>query len=89
MVKYNEEIVPELKKKLHRDNIMSIPKLEKIVVNMGVGKAIENKRRLENAVKDLSLIAGQRPVITKAKKINSRFQAESWSRNRLQSHSSQ
>jgi len=68
MVKYNEEIVPELKKKLHRDNIMSIPKLEKIVVNMGVGKAIENKRRLENAVKDLSLIAGQRPVITKAKK---------------------
>lgn len=68
MVKYNEEIVPELKKRLGRDNIMSIPKLEKIVINMGVGKAIENKRRLECAVKDLSLITGQRPVITKAKK---------------------
>lgn len=68
MDKYYKEIRPGLKEKLGRSNDLSIPKLEKIVISMGVGKAIENKRRLECAVRDLALISGQRPVICKAKK---------------------
>ena len=68
MKKYNEEIVPAMKAEHGYTNIMAIPKLEKIVVNMGVGKAIDNKRRLESAAKDLSHITGQHTVITKAKK---------------------
>lgn len=65
--KYNEEIVPILKQKLQSDNKLALPKLEKIVINMGIGKAVENKRRLECAVRELALISGQHPVITKAK----------------------
>lgn len=68
MEKYFKEIRSALKEKLGRSNTLSIPKLEKIVISMGVGKAIENKRRLECAVRDLTLISGQRPVICKAKK---------------------
>lgn len=64
---YYSEIVPALKEELCIKNIMALPKLEKIVVNMGVGKALENKRRLECATRDLGLIVGQKPVITKAK----------------------
>lgn len=67
MEKYNKEIRPGLKEKLGRSNMLSIPKLEKIVVSMGVGKAIENKRRLECAVRDLGLIVGQKAAICKAK----------------------
>ena len=66
--KYNKEIVPNLISKHNYKTIMEVPKLEKIVVNMGVGDATGNSKLLEAAVKDLSLITGQKPVITKAKK---------------------
>ena len=66
--KYKNEIVPNLIKKHNYNTIMEVPKLEKIVVNMGVGDATGNSKLLEAAVKDLSLITGQKPVVTKAKK---------------------
>jgi len=67
MEKYAKEIVPQLKKKLGRDNINSIPKLQKIVLNMGVGKALQDKNRMKEAAEQLGMIAGQRPQVTKAK----------------------
>jgi len=66
--KYTKEIVPNLISKHNYKTIMEVPKLEKIVVNMGVGDATGNSKLLEAAVKDLSLITGQKPVVTKAKK---------------------
>ena len=66
--KYTKEIVPNLIQKHNYSTIMEVPKLEKIVVNMGVGDATGNSKLLEAAVKDLGLITGQKPVITKAKK---------------------
>ncbi len=66
--KYLKEVIPALIKDCNISNKMAVPKLEKIVINMGVGKAIDNKKRLEQSVKELAAIAGQRPVITKAKK---------------------
>ena len=66
--KYNEEIMPSLKEKFNYSNVMEIPKLEKIVVNMGVGDATTNSKLLEAAVADLEIITGQKPVITKSKK---------------------
>jgi large subunit ribosomal protein L5 len=70
---YEKEIVPALSKKLGRQNILSLPRLEKIVINMGVGKALQDKERLKQAVEHLALIAGQRPQITKARKSISSF----------------
>lgn len=67
MDRYNKEIVPQLKTKLGRDNINSIPKLQKIVLNMGVGKALQDKNRMKEAAEQLGMIAGQRPQVTKAK----------------------
>lgn len=65
--KYKTEIVGELKKKFGRDNINSIPKLQKIVLNMGVGKALQDKNRMKEAAEQLGMIAGQRAQVTKAK----------------------
>src|SRR5438270_479912 len=65
--RYQKEIVPALKKKLGRDNIHSIPKLEKIVVNMGVGKALQDKNRMEQSAEQLGQITGQRAQIRKAR----------------------
>ena len=65
---YNEEIVPALTKKFNYTSKMEVPKLEKIVLNMGVGDATTDSKYLEAAVKELEVIAGQKPVITKAKK---------------------
>src|SRR5436305_7591707 len=65
--KYKKEIVPALQKKLGRDNVLSLPKLQKIVVNMGVGKAIQDKNRMEQAVDDLGKITGQKPQVTKSR----------------------
>lgn len=65
---YKERIIPALKEALGRDNIMSLPKLSKIVINMGVGSCIADKKYLEEAVDVLTQIAGQKAVITKAKK---------------------
>lgn len=66
--KYLNEIIPSLKDKYNYKSIMEVPKLEKIVINMGVGDATTNSKLLEAAVKDLEIISGQKPVITKAKK---------------------
>jgi large subunit ribosomal protein L5 len=65
---YINSVVPALTKEFNYKNRMQVPKLEKIVVNMGVGEAIQNIKALESAVADLSQIVGQKPVITKAKK---------------------
>jgi len=65
---YIKEVVPALIKEFNYKNRMQVPKLEKIVVNMGVGEAIQNIKALDSAVADLSLIVGQKPVITKARK---------------------
>src|SRR5262249_8046549 len=65
--KYNKEIVPALSKKFNRENRLSLPKLTKIVLNMGVGKALQDKDRMKQAAEQLGLIAGQRPQITKAR----------------------
>ncbi|WP_439620836.1 50S ribosomal protein L5 [Gemmata sp.] len=64
---YNKEIVPALAKKLGRANRLSLPKLSKIVLNMGVGKALQDKERMKQAAEHLGQIAGQRPQITKAR----------------------
>jgi len=66
--KYITEVVPQLKAKLGFDNIMQLPKLEKIVVSIGLGEAIQNPKALEAAEGDLAMISGQHPVITRAKK---------------------
>ena len=60
MERYSQEIVPQLAKKLGRDNKHSLPKLAKIVINMGVGKALQHKNRIEQAVDNLTQIAGQK-----------------------------
>jgi len=71
--KYKKEIVPNLKQKFGRDNDLSLPRLHKIVVNMGVGKALQDKNRLEQAAEQLSQITGQKAQITLAKKAVSGF----------------
>ncbi|HBW14282.1 MULTISPECIES: 50S ribosomal protein L5 [Proteiniclasticum] len=70
---YNEQVIPKMMEKFGYKNIMEVPKLEKIVINMGVGKAKENAKILESAVADLTIIAGQKPIITKAKKSVANF----------------
>ena len=65
---YQEEVVSSLMNKFEYDSIMQTPKVEKIVVNMGVGDAVQNAKALDTAVEELTLITGQKPVITKAKK---------------------
>ena len=65
--KYSKEILPELMKKFGRTNINSMPKLQKICINMGVGKALQDKNRMTEAVDQLTLIAGQKAQITQAK----------------------
>lgn len=66
--KYNNEIVNSLMDQFDYQSIMEVPKIEKIVLNMGVGDAVSNTRNLENAVNELTLISGQKPVVTRAKK---------------------
>ncbi|NIO40315.1 MAG: 50S ribosomal protein L5 [Burkholderiales bacterium] len=65
---YQKQIVPELMKQFGYKSVMEVPRLEKIVLNMGVGEAVNDKKILENAVGDLTLISGQKPVITKARR---------------------
>jgi len=71
--KYTKEIAPSLKEKLGYKSVMEVPRLKKITINMGVGEASKDKGVLENAVRDLESIAGQKPVITKARKAVSSF----------------
>jgi len=65
--KYTKDIVPELAKKFARKNVLSLPRLRKIVLNMGVGKALQDKNRMEQAAEQLTLIAGQKSQITKSR----------------------
>ena len=65
---YEKAIIPALMKKFEYKSIMQVAKLEKLVINIGLGDTKENPKALENAMNDLALITGQRPVITKAKK---------------------
>ena len=66
--KYKSEVVPALTKKFSYKNVMQVPKLEKIVINMACGDAVGNAKALESAIADLTQIAGQKPVITRARK---------------------
>lgn len=66
--KYSQEIAPSLVEKFKYSSTMAVPKLDKIVINMGVGEAVSNAKALDKAVEELTEIAGQKPVITKAKK---------------------
>lgn len=66
--KYQNEVVPALMKKFGYKNIMEVPKVEKVVVNIGLGEAIANSKALDAAVNDLTLITGQKPIVTRAKK---------------------
>ena len=71
--KYNEQIVPELEKEFHYSNPMQVARVQKVVVSMGVGAAARDSKLIEGAVKDLTLITGQKPKITKAKKSVAQF----------------
>lgn len=66
--RYREEVVPALMNEFKYDNVMQVPGIEKVVVNIGLGKAIDEPKLLDGAVEDLRIITGQQPVITKAKK---------------------
>lgn len=66
--KYNSDIKAELMKEFKYDSIMQVPKIDKIVVNMGLGAAVENSKIIDEAVEELKVITGQKPVVTKAKK---------------------
>ena len=71
--RYKKEIVPQLQKKLGRDNLLSLPRLQKIVLNMGVGKALQDKERMKQSAEQLTLIAGQRAQVRLAKNAISNF----------------
>jgi len=66
--KFKEEITPSMVEKFEYSSVMQVPKIDKIVINMGVGDAVQNSKALDSAVEELSLISGQKPVITRARK---------------------
>jgi large subunit ribosomal protein L5 len=66
--RYREDVVPQLMQEFKYDNVMQVPRIEKIVVNIGVGEALDNPKSLDGAVEDLRIITGQKPIITKARK---------------------
>jgi large subunit ribosomal protein L5 len=70
---YKQQVVPALKKELGYENIMQVPRLTKIVVNMGLGEAVQNAKLLETGVSDLAQITGQKPVVTRAHKSIANF----------------
>ena len=65
--RYQQELIPDLMKSLSLDNIMQVPRVEKVVVNIGVGEALDNAKALDGAVEDLRIITGQQPIVTRAK----------------------
>ena len=76
---YKKELIPVLQEKLGMKNVMAVPKLTKVVINMGVGEAANDKKHLESAFQNLTAIAGQKPVITKARKSVASFKIrEGW-----------
>ncbi|MBB6451473.1 large subunit ribosomal protein L5 [Geomicrobium halophilum] len=66
--RYKGEIVPRLHEQFNYSTVMAVPKIEKVIINTGVGEAVSNPKTLDNAIEELSLITGQKPVVTKAKK---------------------
>ncbi len=72
-IKYREEIVPAMMKTFNYSNVMQVPRLEKIVINMGLGDALENAKVLDTSMDELSQITGQRPVLTRARKSIANF----------------
>ena len=76
---YKKELIPVLQEKLGMKNVMAVPKLTRVVINMGVGEAANDKKHLESAFQNLTVIAGQKPVITKARKSVASFKIrEGW-----------
>ena len=71
--RYREEIVPAMMKTFNYSNVMQVPRLEKVVVNMGLGEALENARVLDTSIEELSRITGQTPVLTRARKSIANF----------------
>ena len=71
--KYNNEVVPALRKSFDLKNIMQVPRITKVVVNIGMGEAMDNPKAMEAAVSDLTIITGQKPVMTKARKSIANF----------------
>ena len=65
---YKEKVVPKLLTEFAYKNVMQVPRVKKITLNMGVGEAVADKKQIENAVRDMTAIAGQKPVVTKARK---------------------
>lgn len=77
--RFNDELVPVLKDKLGLSNVMAVPKLSKVVINMGVGEAANDKKHLQSALENLTVIAGQKPVTTTARKSVASFKIrEGW-----------
>ena len=70
---YREQVVPALQKELGYENVMQVPRLEKIVVNVGMGEALQNAKALDAAVRDIAMITGQKPIVTRARKSISVF----------------
>ncbi len=70
---YKEKVIPALMKRFNYKNVMQVPRLEKIVINMGLGEAIQNIKILDSAAQEMAVITGQKPVITKAKKSIAQF----------------
>jgi len=73
ITKYRKNIVPKLMERFQYNNIMQVPKLDKVVVNMGVGEALQDSKLMDHAIADLVTVTGQQPIITKAKKAISNF----------------
>ena len=66
--KYHDEIAPQLQKEFKYENVMQIPRMQKIVVNIGLGEALTNAKAIDNAVRDLATVTGQKPIVTRARK---------------------
>ena len=66
--KYRNEVIPAMTEKFGYKNVMQLPKVEKVIINMGVGEAVGNPKALDSAVSDLTIISGQKPILTRAKK---------------------
>jgi len=71
--RYNKEVVPALRKTFDLKNVMEAPRIQKVVVNIGMGEALDNPKSLESAVSDLTIVTGQKPVMTKARKSIANF----------------
>src|SRR3989344_8874777 len=73
VTKYRKEVVPAMQKKFGIDNIMAVPKVDKVVINVGIGKMLKDDKFVEKVVRDISLLSGQKPIFRKARKSISGF----------------